>query len=255
MSKYIIYCHTLNNKRYIGYSSQTLEERLEDHIKESIIDKSERHFHRAIRKYGVDNITSVVLDSATTRSEATFKERYYITELDTFKNGYNMTLGGDGGNTKEKYTEEEMNEWRKSMSINVSGMKNGNARPDVTVDAMIEVIINFVQENNLHGKHILQKDILNVLKSSLNISIEAVKRRTKNVSGLMELVIDAMNNRQLVPVKYEPYYRSEEQRKHLAKEASGYGWVTNGVTSMMMKKSDIDEYITKNKTYKKGRTL
>ncbi len=255
MKTYIIYRHTLNNKHYIGYTSQTLEERLEEHIKNSFVDKSERHFHRAIRKYGVDNLMSEVIDSVMTKEEAVLKERQYIIQYDTFKNGYNMTLGGDGGNTLEKYTEEEMIEHRKLKSVNSTGMNNGNARPDVTTEALIDTLIEFIVLNDYHGRYILQREILSELKRVHNVSIEAVKRRTKNVIGLMALVNEAMLERKLVPVIYDPYYRSEEQKKVLAKESSGYSWVTDGTTSKQVKKSDIDKYLTENNTFRKGRTL
>jgi len=255
MKTYIIYRHTLNNKHYIGYTSQTLEERLEEHIKNSNVDNSERHFHRAIRKYGVCNLISEVIDSATTKEEAIQKERHYIMELDTFKNGYNMTLGGDGGNTLEKYTEDEMIEHRKLKSKVNMGMNNGNARPDVTTDVLIDTIVQFVVSNNYHGRHILQREVLDELKRVHDVSIEAVKRRTKNVGGLMKLVVAKMIELNLVPVKYDPYYRSEEERKHLAKMAGGYSWVTDGVTNKQVKKSEIDKYLAENTTFRKGRTI
>jgi group I intron endonuclease len=255
MKTYIIYRHTLNNKHYIGYTSQTLEERLEEHIKSSLVDKSERHFHRAIRKYGVGNLMSEVIDSATTKEEALQKERQYIIELDTFKNGYNMTLGGDGGNTLEKYTEEQMIEHRKLKSKNGTGMNNGNARPDVTVDVLIDTLIQFIVANDYHDRYILQRDILDELKRVHGVSIEAVRRRAKNVAGLMKLVIAKMIELELVPVKYDSYYRSEEERKQLAKMAGGYSWVTDGTTNKQVKKSDIDKYLAENTTFRKGRTL
>lgn len=255
MKTYIIYRHTLNNKDYIGYTSQTLEERLEEHIKNSLVDKSERHFHRAIRKYGVDNLMSEVIDRATTKEEAKQKERRYIMELDTFRNGYNMTLGGDGGNTKEKYTEEEMSEWKKTFSERMSGMGNSNARPDVTVDVMVNVLVEFIEKNDYHGRNILRTEILDELKRTLDISINTVIRRTKNVTQLVSLVNDKLTNLGLGVVKYDPYYRSEEERKHLSKKASEYGWVTDGSTSIMVKQAEIDKYLTENTTFRKGRTI
>jgi hypothetical protein len=255
MNKYIIYRHTLNNKDYVGYTSQTIEERLEEHIKNSIVDLSDRHFHRAIRKYGANSIVSQVIDTAKTKNEAKHKERHYIMELDTFKNGYNMTLGGDGGNTKEKYSDEQMREWKNTISKKVSGMNNSNARPDVTVEVLIDTLVQFIVENDYHDKYILQKEILSELKRVHDVSIEAVKRRAKNVGGLMALVNTKLTELDLVPAKYDPYHRSEEQKKLLAKEAGGYSWVTDGTTNKQVKKTELDKYLTKNKTYKKGRTL
>lgn len=256
MNKYIIYRHTLNNKDYIGYSSQTIEERLEEHIKNSLVDKSDRHFHRAIRKYGAENITSVVLDVASTKSEAILKERQYIVELDTFKNGYNMTLGGDGGNTKEKYTEEEMAEWKKSFSERMSGMNNSNAKPDITADTIINFAVDYVVSNNLTGKNIIMKALSESMNSSLKISGKVVNNRgIKNSTELIARVNDVLTERNLPNVIYDPYYRSDEERKHLAKISGGFSWVTDGATNKKLKKGDIDGYLAENTTFRKGRTL
>lgn len=254
MKTYIIYRHTLNNKQYIGYSSQTLEERLLEHTKSSK-SNSENHFHRAIRKYGVENIVSEILVTADSKTEAKRKEMFYISLHDTFKNGYNMTLGGDGGNTLEKYTEEEMADHRRLKSQISTGMNNGNARPDVTVEAMVDVLVQLITKNDYHGKNILQSVILEELKRTLDISIEAVKRRTKNVSGLMTLVNEKLKELSLGEVKYDPYYRSEEERKQLAKAAGWFGWVTDGSTNKQVTKDEIDKYLAENTTYKRGRTL
>lgn len=255
MKTYIIYRHTLNNKDYIGYSAQTLEERLNDHIQSSIVDMSERHFHRAIRKYGQQNIISEIIDTADTRSEAIEKEKYYIIVYDTFKNGYNMTIGGDGGNTKEKYTEEQMVEFSKIRSELSSGMNNGNARPDATIDSLVSVVSEFVIESDLFNKHISRKQIDALLKEKLDISPRVIVNRIKNHSSLIKLVNENLSKQNLDVVIYDPYYRSDEQRKTLAKEASWFAWVTDGTTSKQVKKSDIDKYLTENTTFRKGRTL
>jgi hypothetical protein len=93
------------------------------------------------------------------------------------------------------------------------------------------------------------------LKRVHDVSVEAVKRRTKNISGLMTLVNAKLSELELVAVKYNPYYRSDEQKKVLAKEAGGYSWVTDGITSKKVKKSEIDKYLAENTTFRKGRTI
>lgn len=254
MKTYIIYRHTLNNKDYIGYSSQTIQKRLEEHLVESK-NGSDRHFHRAIRKYGSENIVSEVLDTATTRKEARQKERQYITIYDTFRNGYNMTSGGDGGNTKEKYTENEMKEWGKVRSELSSGMNNGNSRPDITVDKLIDLVCQYIIIGDRFNKNITRKEIDSFLKDNLNVSSRIVINRVKSYSMLVNLVNTALIEKKLMPVKYDPYYRSEEEKSILSKKASEYCWVTNGTTSKQVKKNDLDKYLTENSTYKKGRTV
>lgn len=54
MKQYEVYCHTntLNNKSYIGYTSQSTLKRLHKHILNANYG-IQSHFYRAIRKYGI----------------------------------------------------------------------------------------------------------------------------------------------------------------------------------------------------------
>ena len=51
---------------------------------------------KAFRKYGIENFVFEVIEECG-RDELNNKERYWINHYDSFYNGYNQTLGGDGG--------------------------------------------------------------------------------------------------------------------------------------------------------------
>lgn len=95
-----IYCITnkINNKKYIGLTTKTIEHRWKEHIAAANSTQSSKDFalHRAIRKYGIDNFIVEEIDTAKTEEELKYKESYYIGKYNTFgSNGYNMTYGGD----------------------------------------------------------------------------------------------------------------------------------------------------------------
>lgn len=105
--KGIIYKYTSpSNKVYIG---QTIHEhrRYMTHKR----GDGDTKFYRAIRKYGFENFTYEVIftidneDRKRVKEKLDFMERYYIRKYDSFNNGYNMTLGGDGADGT-KHTEE-----------------------------------------------------------------------------------------------------------------------------------------------------
>jgi group I intron endonuclease len=121
--------NTKNGKIYIGKSEKTLDNRKKRHYK-SVRKGSKTHFHNSLRKYE-ENIFEWKIIEETKDAE---RESYWIEYYDSFKNGYNMTLGGDGGDTismkssKEKrkqgakkgnipwnkevkYTEQQKNKW------------------------------------------------------------------------------------------------------------------------------------------------
>jgi len=52
-------------------------------------------FYRAIRKYGENNFYIELLET-TTIDNLNEREKYWISYYNSYKNGYNSTLGGDG---------------------------------------------------------------------------------------------------------------------------------------------------------------
>ena len=91
--KGIIYKITnkVNNKSYIGQTRYTIEFRWKQHQHK----KDNTYFHNAIHKYGVENFSIEILEECNIE-DLNQKEIFYIAKYDTFKNGYNLTIGGDG---------------------------------------------------------------------------------------------------------------------------------------------------------------
>lgn len=86
----------INEKSYIGKTLFSIEERFKQHCKASKKESLERrHLYNAMRKYGVEHfhIEQVEKCSDNIVNE---REKYWIEYFDTFNNGYNDTLGGDG---------------------------------------------------------------------------------------------------------------------------------------------------------------
>lgn len=91
--KYTVYCHTnkINNKKYIGITSQKVEERWRNGKGYSTQPK----FYNAICKYGWDNFTHEILISGLDEQEAIELEINLIKSFNTIKNGYNTYSGGN----------------------------------------------------------------------------------------------------------------------------------------------------------------
>lgn len=86
----------INKKKYIGKTTQSIEERWNEHIHDSKRPKCEiRPLYRAINKYGIDNFNINELEKCP-NSILDKREQYWIKKLDTYHNGYNATMGGDG---------------------------------------------------------------------------------------------------------------------------------------------------------------
>ena len=99
-----IYCYVnkTNGKKYIGQTNN-LERRKKQHIQDSIHCfqgheiSYELPFHRAIRKYGIDNFEYNILEIIDTENwdEVNKLESYYIRKENTMApNGYNLQCDG-----------------------------------------------------------------------------------------------------------------------------------------------------------------
>lgn len=100
----IINC--INNKIYVGKTSKTLNERFNIHLKNAK-KKINRYLYDSINKYGVENFKIILLETCD-ETIVNNREKYWIEKLNTYyPNGYNMTIGGDGGFTLSSWSEED----------------------------------------------------------------------------------------------------------------------------------------------------
>ena len=95
MSSVYIITNLLDGKRYIGKTDLTVGERWKKHNSYSVSLKN-RYITRAIRKYGKDNFSIKEIAANLTPEQANEAEKLFISEYDTFRNGYNLTEGGEG---------------------------------------------------------------------------------------------------------------------------------------------------------------
>lgn len=95
--------NTITSKVYIGQTSNTIEYRFKEHLdKSSDFNVNHRPLYLAMNKYGKENFYIECLEVVPTKEEANEKEQFYIKQYDSFKNGYNATIGGDCGSSNKK---------------------------------------------------------------------------------------------------------------------------------------------------------
>lgn len=75
---------------YVGFTAHTLVKRLRKHICNAVAGGN-THLHKALRKYGSSEFTIDLLEIGDFTTE-----KYWISKL---KPQYNMTVGGEGGDT------------------------------------------------------------------------------------------------------------------------------------------------------------
>lgn len=126
-------------KVYIGKTTKSLNYRLQGHINNAGKGNNFK-LSLAIRKYGKENFIIKPIDFAETRDELNEKEVYYISEYKSLEDGYNMTIGGEGGNTYIDKSDEEM----KTISEKIStALRKNNGNHGQFVGP----------KNGMYGKH------------------------------------------------------------------------------------------------------
>ena len=107
----------INNKLYIGKTVNTIEKRFNQHKNESKTERAKnRPLYRAINKYGIENFEIEIIEECN-YDILNEREIYWINYYDTYNNGYNATLGGDGTITIDY--KKVLDIWNKNNNITV----------------------------------------------------------------------------------------------------------------------------------------
>jgi group I intron endonuclease len=106
--------NSINGKVYIGYTKNA-KTRFKDHIRHAKSSHTNQRLHSAIRKYGAENFSFLIVDTVENKLDAIQREIELITTFNSTdpKIGYNLTNGGEGGNFYEFISDDN-----KQKSIN-----------------------------------------------------------------------------------------------------------------------------------------
>lgn len=100
----------ITGDRYVGKRVFDAGGRWKTYLGSGIILK------RAIKKYGSYSFNRVIIDYAVTGEELCDKERFWVNFYNAVNDPtfYNITQGGDGGNSRSGYSKEEFENSEKS---------------------------------------------------------------------------------------------------------------------------------------------
>lgn len=164
-----IYCieNKINHKKYIG-KSVDIKKRWNDHIRELNRDNHcNKYLQSSWNKYGQENFSFYVVEEIV-KDTLSEREIYWIEALNTMddKYGYNLSKGGDGGNTIVNYTEEELLNYKKKRSVlNRSYIKKGE---DSWASKLKEFEVKQIIKELLDGKNCTE------LSKKYNVSMRTI---------------------------------------------------------------------------------
>ena len=118
----------INDKCYIGQTSQTLEARMLKH--RSNIKTGKTKLNIAMREFGYEHFTIELIETCHTAVEANEREVFWIHYFHSNENGYNTksTLGKSGGDTYSDLSSADLGSIKEKIRRSKLGSKNPNAR-------------------------------------------------------------------------------------------------------------------------------
>lgn len=130
-----------NGKIYIGQTNKSIIERFNEHIENAKCNKK-YILSKAIRKYGIENFDIIEIDQCKSKNDINEKEIYWIDYYNSNNRnfGYNMTSGGEGGNTYINLSQNHLDGIKNKISKSNFGGNNGNHTP-------VNMIDTFTNEN------------------------------------------------------------------------------------------------------------
>ena len=100
----------INSKSYVGKTTYSVDKRWKEHCydyKKTDINQH-RPLYNAMQKYGIENFKISILEDDILEEHLDSREQFWISKLDTYYNGYNATLGGDGQSRIDRFKLKEL---------------------------------------------------------------------------------------------------------------------------------------------------
>lgn len=145
-----------NGKRYIGQHKH--------HEIDQSYFGSGCAFKQAVKKYDIENFKFEILAICNTQEELDFAERHFIGFVyysfgGSIGRGYNIAIGGDGGDKMKGKTEEELEEWKSKISRNHARYMLGRHLSDDTKRKISEAKTGVYAGENApwYGKHLSEE--------------------------------------------------------------------------------------------------
>jgi group I intron endonuclease len=136
--------NTINDKLYIGQTTESLKERFNRHKGYQLEQKCNSKIHRAMKKYGSDKFNIHLIEECSSQEELNEREYYWIHKLNTINEGYNINDSGKkcGGDTWTNNPNKEI------ISKKLSETKMGENNPNSVKIKAINII---TKEEKIYG--------------------------------------------------------------------------------------------------------
>lgn len=266
----------VNNKIYIGQTVQNPSKRLQGHINDAfIIDYSKmdykynHKFARALRKYGPEHFEMIIIEECDIE-KLNEKEVYYINKYNSFENGYNTTLGGEGTSTIKfndaeiefiikAYKEQKLSivNIAKSLGVSTNTIKTILNRYNVEIRESVfeskRVVMYDKQFNPIHifnSKKEIVEWLANNTEYAINLQsiyglvTRACQKGNTAYGFRWQLFLDLQCDNKVFRTKFDKEAYLQGERAYIP-EGKDYWVVDNSLNKLKLPKEKIE--ITKQK--------
>ena len=129
------------DKKYVGMTSKGVAARFHKHMTNAF-GGVKSHLYDSIRKHGIEAFTYKVLWRGKCRKKCMEMERHYIQHYDTYRTGYNQTMGGSGG---WSVPPEKYESWLQSKIDQSTGKRNPKYI-DISDEEILKLAYDYYQE-------------------------------------------------------------------------------------------------------------
>lgn len=171
-----------NNKIYVGQSID-INTRWVAHIRE--LNGNRHHntkLQNAWNKYGSENFVFEIVEECS-KEKLNDKEKYWIAFYDSFNNGYNLTIGGDG--TQGKIYTEEQREKKRGVNNPFYGKHHKDGWNEyVEQFSMEKTCVSIVQVDKNTGKIVNEYKSISDAARTVDCSITAISLCLRGINNL-----------------------------------------------------------------------
>ena len=200
----------INQKIYVGKTEYTLEKRFNEHCQDAYKERNEkRPLYAAMRKYGPEHFHIELIEETDNPEE---REVYWIEKKQSFKYGYNATIGGEG----RKYLDYALIIKTYQQYLNISTVAK---LLSINEDSIHDILV----ANNINIKTSSQ-----IIKDTFGKPVQMLDKMTKEPLQVFSTTRDAAHY--LINNDYS-HSSLTTTRQHISevcrnkrKSAFGYGW-------------------------------
>lgn len=149
----------INGNSYIGQAVNIKKRFYSHHICDYKNENNSQYncqLYQAFRKYGLENFSVIILEKCLV-SELDNKEIEYIRRYDTFKNGYNMTEGGQYW-SPNIHSEETERKRKETLAKTQALMAQNHPRAKLTNEEVINIRQRYIDGEDMET---IYKDYIN----------------------------------------------------------------------------------------------